>query len=111
MSLRARLSTYWCAFQEYVFPIIEEEIGPLGERYQILRFRFSRRLRRRPLRPPLVNVNGGLRCFRGIDNLTALALVCEVGDFGASRLRRSSWGSWEWYRANVPLVYAVGREG
>ena len=34
MSLRARLSTYWCAFQEHLFPTIEQDLGPLGERYQ-----------------------------------------------------------------------------
>ena len=34
MSLRARLSTYWCAFQEHLFSTIEEDLGPLGERYQ-----------------------------------------------------------------------------
>ena len=30
-----RLSSYWCAFQEYLFPTIEEHLGPLGERYQL----------------------------------------------------------------------------
>ena len=35
MSLRIRLSSYWCAFQEYLFPTIEEDLGPLGERYQL----------------------------------------------------------------------------
>ena len=34
MSLRATLSSYWCAFQEYLFPTIEADLGPLGERYQ-----------------------------------------------------------------------------
>ena len=34
MSLRVSLSSYWCAFQEYLFPIIEDDLGPLGERYQ-----------------------------------------------------------------------------
>ena len=29
MSLRIRLSSYWCAFQEYLFPTIEEDLGPL----------------------------------------------------------------------------------
>ena len=35
MSLLVRLSSYWCAFQEYLFPTIEEHLGPLGERYQL----------------------------------------------------------------------------
>ena len=35
MSLRARLSTYRCAFQEHLFPTIEQDFGPLGERYQL----------------------------------------------------------------------------
>ena len=35
MSLQVRLSSYWCAFQEYLFPTIEAELGPLGERYQL----------------------------------------------------------------------------
>ena len=35
MSLRVTLSSYWCAFQEYLFPTIEEDLGPLGERYQL----------------------------------------------------------------------------
>ena len=34
MSLLARLSSYWCAFQEHLFSTIEEDLGPLGERYQ-----------------------------------------------------------------------------
>ena len=34
MSLRVRLSTYWCAFQEHLFPRIEQDLGPLGARYQ-----------------------------------------------------------------------------
>ena len=34
MSLRVRLSSYWCAFQEYLFPTIDD-LGPLGERYQL----------------------------------------------------------------------------
>ena len=34
MSLRARLSSCWCAFQAQLFPAIEEDLGPLGERYQ-----------------------------------------------------------------------------
>ena len=34
MSLRARLSSYWCAFQECLFPTVEQDLGPLGERYQ-----------------------------------------------------------------------------
>ena len=35
MSLQVRLSSYWCAFQEYLFPTIEADLGPLGERYQL----------------------------------------------------------------------------
>ena len=34
MSLLARLSSYWCAFQEHLCSTIEEDLGPLGERYQ-----------------------------------------------------------------------------
>ena len=34
MSLLARLSSYRCAFQEHLFSTIEEDLGPLGERYQ-----------------------------------------------------------------------------
>ena len=37
MPLFARLASYWCAIQAQlfpVFPVIEEELGPLGERYQ-----------------------------------------------------------------------------
>ena len=34
MSLHTRLSTYWCAFQEHLFPRIEQDLGPLGARYQ-----------------------------------------------------------------------------
>ena len=35
MSLLVRLSSYWCAFQQYLFPTIEEDLGPLLERYQL----------------------------------------------------------------------------
>ena len=34
MSLRATLSSYWCAFQAQLFPLIEHDLGPVGERYQ-----------------------------------------------------------------------------
>ena len=34
MSLRARLSSYWCTIQECLFPTVEQDLGPLGERYQ-----------------------------------------------------------------------------
>ena len=55
MSLRARLSSYWCAFQAQLFPAIEEDLGPLGERYQffitVLEF---------------VRVEQHLPCFHGL---------------------------------------------
>ena len=35
MSLRTTLSTFWCAFQEHLFPTIEDDLGPLGDRYQL----------------------------------------------------------------------------
>ena len=53
MSLRVRLSSYWCAFQEYLFPTIEADLGPLGERYQL----FIAALE-------LVRVEQHLPCFR-----------------------------------------------
>ena len=34
MSLRARLSSYWCTIQECLFPTVEGDLGPVGERYQ-----------------------------------------------------------------------------
>ena len=36
MSLRVTLSSYWCAFQASLFPQIEQDLGPLDERYQFL---------------------------------------------------------------------------
>ena len=57
-----------------------------------------------------------LRCFRGIDYLTALAIVVvgarvEVwATFGGSRARRRSWLSWGWYPASGPADRGVGRE-
>lgn len=36
MSLRATLSSYWCAFQAQLFPQVEDDLGPLGERYHAL---------------------------------------------------------------------------
>ena len=53
MSLRVSLSSYWCAFQEYLFPIIEDDLGPLGERYQSF-----------ITVPELVRVEQHLPCFR-----------------------------------------------
>ena len=35
MSLREILSNYWFAFQRELFPALEEELGPLGERYEL----------------------------------------------------------------------------
>lgn len=36
MSLRRTLSDYWFAIQHELFPMLKEELGPLGERYQSL---------------------------------------------------------------------------
>ena len=35
MSLRTILSNYGFAFQRELFPTLEEELGPLGERYEL----------------------------------------------------------------------------
>ena len=35
MSLRAMLSDYWYAFQQELFPRLESDLGPLGERYEL----------------------------------------------------------------------------
>ena len=35
MSLLATISTFWCSFQAQLFPTIEDDLGPLGERYQL----------------------------------------------------------------------------
>ena len=35
MSLRTILSNYGFAFQRELFPVLEEELGPLGERYAL----------------------------------------------------------------------------
>ena len=35
MSLREMLSDYWYAFQEELFPRLENEFGPMGERYEL----------------------------------------------------------------------------
>jgi transposase len=45
-----------------------------------------------------------LRCFKGIDTLTALALVCEVGDFR----RFSSAAAFMSYLGLVPSEYSSG---
>ena len=34
MSLREMLSDYWYAFQQELFPRLESELGPMGERYE-----------------------------------------------------------------------------
>ena len=59
MSLLVRLSSYWCAFQQHLFPTIAEDLGPQGERYQLFisvlevvrveqQLSFGRSLRGRP---------------------------------------------------------------
>ena len=35
MSLREMLSDYWYAFQQELFPRLESNLGPLGERYEL----------------------------------------------------------------------------
>ena len=35
MSLREMLSHYWYAFQQELFPRLEGELGPMGERYEL----------------------------------------------------------------------------
>ena len=61
MSLREILSNYRFVFQRELFPALEEEIGPLGERYElfvtVLEFvrveRFLASFHSLPGRPPL----------------------------------------------------------
>ena len=36
MSLRVTLSSYWCAFQSWLFPQVEQDLGPLDGPYQAL---------------------------------------------------------------------------
>ena len=54
MSLREMLSDYWYAFQQELFPRLEGELGPMGERYEL----FVAVLE-------LVRVEALLRYFRG----------------------------------------------
>ena len=54
MSLREMLSDYWYAFQQELFPRLESDLGPLGERYEL----FVAVLE-------LVRVEALLPCFRG----------------------------------------------
>ena len=35
MTLREMLSDYWYAFQQELFPRLESELGPMGERYEL----------------------------------------------------------------------------
>ena len=35
MSLHEMLSDYWYAFQQELFPRLESELGPMGERYEL----------------------------------------------------------------------------
>ena len=50
-----------------------------------------------------------LRCLRGIDTLTALALVAEIGGFTASKAPRSSWRSSAWCPRSIPPASIVAR--
>jgi transposase len=55
---------------------------------------------------------GHLRCFRGIDTVTAMILLAEpCMASSASLAREGSWATWGWSRANrraVPACTAVG---
>ena len=35
MSLREMLADYWYAFRQELFPRLESELGPMGERYEL----------------------------------------------------------------------------
>ena len=72
MSLQVRLSSYWCAFQEYLFPTIEADLGPLGERYQLFitvleLVRVEQHLRTAHV-PLQVVGHRALRCLCGMHN-------------------------------------------
>ena len=54
MSLREMLSDYWYAFQQELFPRLESELGPMGERYELLVAVLE-----------LVRVEALLPCFHG----------------------------------------------
>ena len=49
--LNGTTSTYWCAFQERLFPTIEQDLGPLGERYQSFIIALGDCCRSRHIRP------------------------------------------------------------
>ena len=36
MSLVASISSFWCSFQEQLFPTIEEDLGPLGGTLRVI---------------------------------------------------------------------------
>jgi hypothetical protein len=50
-----------------------------------------------------------LRCLRGIDTLTALALVAEIGDFARFKTAGSSWRSSAWCPRSAPPASNAGR--
>ena len=51
MSLREMLSDYWYAFQQELFPRLESELGPMGERYDVNRLSILTPNRRAKLTP------------------------------------------------------------
>ena len=50
-----------------------------------------------PYRTPV----GWLRCFRGIDTLSAMILLAEIVDFHRFTTRASSWPTWAWFPAST----------
>ena len=92
MSLRTILSNYGLAFQRELFPTLEEELGPLGERYEL----FVTVLGFVPVEPFLT-------CWRGLPGRPQADRAALARAFSAKAvfaisatshaIRRRSWGA------------------
>ena len=52
---------------------------------------------------------GRLRCLRGVDTLTAIGLVAEIGDFSRFKTAPRSWPTWGSCPQSPPRVSVAGR--
>src|SRR5213592_2213275 len=80
----------WLAEQHFAFPAQQQTFDTYLHAVDLVDARIEaleRSIRETAERGPWAELVARLRCLRGIDTLTALALVAEIGDF--SRFRRA----------------------
>jgi transposase len=83
----ARRAAFEFEAQQITFDTYVHAVALVNARIEAL----ERAIRETAEQEPWRALVARLRCLRGINTLTALAVVTEIGDLAASKAPRSSW--------------------